>query len=685
MRRRRLIVSITAIVLALAASIVPGEAAQRLVLFEQFTNTSCGPCASAAPTIEQILQDFETDIAAVKYHVWWPGANDPFYLHNTLPVQTRTNYYGITGVPDVLIDAINGPDPGSYSGIANAITSRMAVASPLAIGCSGLVFEGDCDIDVEVTVETAQPAGDYRLFVELIEKHIAFNAPNGEHDHYVTFRHVNQNEVWPHGEPIDLTATGTQSFQYSYALDASYNPDEMAVTVFVQNMTTREILQAGDASLVVPYVVDMALTAPHTQIGGSGEPVSFAAEVANVGAWNDTYDISVSGVPGGWSYSYTTPAGTFSGPSTLPLTAGNTAPITLEVDSQGNPGSATLTIEAVSQGDPARNASVSVQKVNGAQVLLVDDDGGGTREVAVESALDAAGVLWGTWDLTWGELTTADLETAATVVVWLAGDAVPSLTPADRAALGGFMDGGGKLLLTGQEIAYDLADPSSPNFTPESITWFVTYLHALYTTTFSGSLFLTGVPGDVIGDGLDFSLEPTGPYGQSTPDVISPGTGATTIITYDNTSGWNGGIRWDSGATQLVYLTFGLEGILQQNVREELTDRILAWFGLESNAVVTAASGVPPLVALAQNTPNPFRPTTSISYRLAAPGAVTLRVYDVAGHAIRTLVDRTQAASSYRVDWDGTDDAGQRVASGVYFYRLEVPGAVETRRMVLTR
>ena len=88
---------------------------------------------------------------------------------------------------------------------------------------------------------------------------------------------------------------------------------------------------------------------------------------------------------------------------------------------------------------------------------------------------------------------------------------------------------------------------------------------------------------------------------------------------------------------------------------------------------------------LSQNTPNPFNPDTMIEYTLGQDGPVDLKVYDLNGRMVRELVNQGQVASSYQVTWDGRDDAGRDLASGVYFYQLTAPGVKETRRMVLTK
>jgi hypothetical protein len=94
----------------------------------------------------------------------------------------------------------------------------------------------------------------------------------------------------------------------------------------------------------------------------------------------------------------------------------------------------------------------------------------------------------------------------------------------------------------------------------------------------------------------------------------------------------------------------------------------------------------PPPLELEQNTPNPFNPRTSIVYRVGAGGLAQLEVYALDGSRVRTLVRRVHDAGEVqRVEWDGTDDGGRRVASGIYFYRLENAGEVRTRKMVLLK
>ena len=88
---------------------------------------------------------------------------------------------------------------------------------------------------------------------------------------------------------------------------------------------------------------------------------------------------------------------------------------------------------------------------------------------------------------------------------------------------------------------------------------------------------------------------------------------------------------------------------------------------------------------LLQNHPNPFNPATKIEYSLASRARVRLRIYDVRGNPVAELVDGSVPEGPHEVTWDGRDDRGRAVSSGVYFYQLEVAGAAASRRMVLLK
>lgn len=95
-----------------------------------------------------------------------------------------------------------------------------------------------------------------------------------------------------------------------------------------------------------------------------------------------------------------------------------------------------------------------------------------------------------------------------------------------------------------------------------------------------------------------------------------------------------------------------------------------------------------PSFELSQNHPNPFNPATTIHYSVAGvrtPAHTTLKIYNILGQKVRTLVDEPKRRGSYRTVWDGKDDAANDVSSGIYFYTLEVGNLRETKKMTLMK
>lgn len=117
-------------------------------------------------------------------------------------------------------------------------------------------------------------------------------------------------------------------------------------------------------------------------------------------------------------------------------------------------------------------------------------------------------------------------------------------------------------------------------------------------------------------------------------------------------------IRWPSGAVTT-------QTAVAVNQHLTITEQI-------TTDVADGGGVIPTRHRLHRNVPNPFNPTTVIRYELAAPSRVTLRVMDVRGREVTSLVDAMQARGEHFARWDGTNRSGEAVASGVYFYQLEV-------------
>jgi hypothetical protein len=89
--------------------------------------------------------------------------------------------------------------------------------------------------------------------------------------------------------------------------------------------------------------------------------------------------------------------------------------------------------------------------------------------------------------------------------------------------------------------------------------------------------------------------------------------------------------------------------------------------------------------SLSQNYPNPFNPQTTIAFSLKDRGQVSLKVYNVSGALVRTLANENRSSGGHTITWDGRNDAGESVSSGVYFYKLVTNNFSQTKKMVLLK
>ena len=145
-----------------------------------------------------------------------------------------------------------------------------------------------------------------------------------------------------------------------------------------------------------------------------------------------------------------------------------------------------------------------------------------------------------------------------------------------------------------------------------------------------------------------------------------------------------------SGEGALATFTFRVLRAFEGVARFEIAQGVVFDADQLKNPVVTPAAldvrSTPTEFALHRNYPNPFNPHTSIPYDLAEGGDVVLRIYNLLGQEVRTLVRERQAPGRYTVPWNGSDNRGVPVSSGIYFYQITVTGGFQdARRLILIR
>jgi aminopeptidase N len=137
---------------------------------------------------------------------------------------------------------------------------------------------------------------------------------------------------------------------------------------------------------------------------------------------------------------------------------------------------------------------------------------------------------------------------------------------------------------------------------------------------------------------------------------------------------------WDSLQTQYFTLTFSRRPTaVYFDPENDLLKEVNQYTSFDEE------HPIPGNFYLARNYPNPFNPSTTIKYEIAGDGPVCLTVYDVMGRKVKRLVDSYVSAGNYSVVWDGSDDDGIQVSSGVYLYVIKTPNGGATKKMNLIR
>jgi hypothetical protein len=144
-----------------------------------------------------------------------------------------------------------------------------------------------------------------------------------------------------------------------------------------------------------------------------------------------------------------------------------------------------------------------------------------------------------------------------------------------------------------------------------------------------------------------------------------------------------------SGGGEIVSLTFKVLNEFEDQARFEIAEGLVFDPKQLSNPAVVAGvldlQSTPTEFALLQNFPNPFNPETTIAYNLAETGDVSLQIYNVVGQVVRTLVAERQSAGRYQVRWNGADDRGVPVSSGIYFYKIMTGKNQDVRKLMLLK
>ena len=416
--------------------------------------------------------------------------------------------------------------------------------------------------------------------------------------------------------------------------------------------------------------------------------VTYGVTLVNCGSQMGTAEVDIAheclpdGVdPSEWVASYRQVGGVWlTAPSEFVLGPGEEVQLEVRVeDTIGTvPGMDVSCLTATCMSDPDVTNSVSLATFfDTPSILIVDDDNGSDNQVYLETALSDTGYPGHVWDADGRGRPTLEQLSSYWAVFWTTAQGTASyVTGVDEQAMMDYLDGGGNLFFASCDYLTSRVETNA----------FITdYLRIDSWTEDEVAFSVSGFAGDEVSDGMSLMLL-GGPVPTGWSDTVVPSGPAEAIF---NDSGRVKGIKVDGDGYKAVFLGFTFENVKTANPvpnnQKTLVARVVEWFQ-NSTGIDEADGPISVRLAIAQNHPNPFNPSTRIAFSVPQSAErATLKIYNVKGQVVRTLIDGPVAAGQHSVDWNGRGDSGKNMSSGVYFARLATGDEVAQRKMTLLK
>jgi hypothetical protein len=361
-------------------------------------------------------------------------------------------------------------------------------------------------------------------------------------------------------------------------------------------------------------------------------------------------------------------------------------------------------------------------------ILFINNNYGRETETRLAKMMTAQGFKFDTWDVNgpttgagntpggsppndpyyfWPASSVDDL-IRYSAIIWHAGSlSAFTIRPVDQALIQSWMQQPGKnrnFWLAGDDVANDLIVQGQDYNSFLSYTVGVNYLRDLWEVFPQDTLhpIVTGYAGSPSA-GRYMHVNSDCPLIENF-DLVSVSSSAQSrgktgnFLKYPNnfaasTRFATRYVTFGSDSARSLFMGFNFNNVEEGGEQLQLAKNVLtSYFGIPNCFYASAveedpSTDAPPIPdVLFQNAPNPFNPETSIRYSVSAAGRAAIRVYAVSGAIVRTLVDRHHAPGAYSVRWDGRDDRGRNLATGVYFYRLETAsGVVDSKKLLMLK
>ncbi len=650
---------------------------RKIVLLEVFTNSGCGTCANSNEILQNFYANYYGGVISVRYHPNFPDPRDPMYSDASADIDSRVAFYNILYTPQAVFDGEVFGSPENEKDLWETMLEKISRGSPVWIDVNSEISGDSLRTEIKIIGYGNLNEREMKLRAALVERMVYFDEPpgaNGETEFPDVVR-----KMLPGAEGVSLNAISegdTLIFNYSTFLSENWEAENLSVVAWVQSDVTKEVYQANSD---IPTVIIEADEPDDREIALNSEyetnytienfsdkeiPLKINYET-NLFYPNWNYELQLGGV--------------VIDTLEIVIMPGETLNLTefLQTDEHASALASYVSVRNLNDGLNYRYTCNRFSYVKNPDILIISTiDETELNEKIIPIVKD-------TLSLDFTAFRSVDTRYWLDVIeranfeagLLISGNNEPVFEENDMKILLNLLDEGKGVFASGQRILSARGNfQASRNFCDN-------YLDIQFVERAQEN----EVAGKQNNLAYEMNFELAGAYIPEPEVVVSKNGNSRALFSLAVDTAKYVAMTNDAGNFKTVYTGFGVEEIVDARMRAELLRRIFRWFDVHPNGV--AESGrLNYGFSLEQNYPNPFNPTTTIKYSIPKLDGVetqnlaSLRIYNILGEKVATLINRKQSPGNYEVQFDASN-----LPSGIYIYTLSVGKFSETKKMLLLK
>jgi len=684
-------------------------------ILEEYTGIHCGYCPDGHRIAELIRKANPTQVVLINIHQGSFAnptiAGDPDF--RTIYGDSLASQAGVTGYPNGTINRHIFPKLSSTTAMNRgawneAATEIMGIQSPVNIGFTSTFDSAsrELTINVELYYTLNSPSNINYINVAFLENHVIgyqSDYANGNHTDY-DHKHIMRNLItgqW--GDKITQTTKGSLVTKtYNYTVPSTYKIENCDVVVYVTE-SHKEIYTGVQATAiggsnngaVNTYIGELNLSGLSFKQSQPTQASTFniTAQSAFISAQDFILNLT-SDAPSSWTGTFIVDGIPYTDSALISFSGSASKSIIITAIPGSTPGLATYVLTMKSASNPtARIKKNEVNVISGITDLIVSNDASWgnsgdtsakTYQQVFKDGLQFAGIS----SYTATSLSIYEKGFVSNALQGIknlyynVGWSFPSLTDSNVAKFQSFLDKGGNLLISGQDIGWETFDTTTSTFaTPNTKSFFTNYLKASWTNDGSTSQnIISAIPGESVFSNTG-SSSIVNVYGNNPadgkpfmyPDIVYPVSIAQPIFYYNNDPTKVAGVRSNNGVYKTAYLAVSLEMIASTSLRNKIMKLAYDWF----NGDITSIDYDKKMQdMMGQNYPNPATKYTTIPLK-NIDRQMQLNLTDINGKVLQTI-QIEKGSKSVMINCN-------ELKSGVYICRLvDKNMTIGTSRIVIS-